>query len=881
MRGMSAPHVRRPRYPGRNPRRFQDKYKELNPGRYAAEVQKVVASGRTPAGMHRPIMVDEVLRALVPTPGNIAVDCTLGGGGHAQAILQRILPGGRLIGLDVDPIELPRTEARLRAAGFGADVFVTHRRNFAGLPQVLAAEGVPAADVILADLGVSSMQLDNPDRGFTYKGAGPLDMRMNPSHGEPASKLLGHLSEEKVCALLEENADEPHATIIAGVLKGRPLETTGELERVVRNGLIAAMPRVTEEDVAMSIRRTFQALRIAVNDEFGVLDALLRSLPLYLAPGGRVAFLTFHSGEDRRVKKSFQAGMREGVYAAENDEVERATAEERYANPRASSAKLRWAVRATALVLTLTFVRSAGAQPVQPHGHDLGSVEFPVSCSAAARTEFNRAVALLHHMTYPQAREAFQQVAKTDPRCAMAQWGIAMTLFQPLWPTRPSLEARQAGWDAVQKARALQPPTERERMFVMAAEAFFLEPSSPDYWLRIGRWEQVMAKVYAAFPDDPEAATFYAMAHLATTPSDTISRAHADRAAEILLRVYTRYPDHPGAMHYLVHANDVPGRERESLEITRKYDAVAPSNPHALHMPTHIYTRLGEWDAVIQGNLRAADAALEHPAGAHGEFVWDEFPHAIEYLVYAELQKGADQLAAAQLQRLHNTPRLEPTFKTAFHLVSTTTRDVLERHAWDEAASIVPRQPAGLEWDRFAWPEAIAQFARGMGAAHLGRLPDARAASARLEALEAATRKSGEELFARNIQMLRLELNAWLAHAEGRQRASLALMREAADLETSTPKHAVTPGPTIPAYELLGDLLMEQKQPGEARAAYKRSLELYPKRFNGLLGAARAARDQGDAATARTFYQALLEVATGGTRQPALKEARDYTAQGR
>jgi 16S rRNA (cytosine1402-N4)-methyltransferase len=345
MRGMSAPHVRRPRYPGKNPRRFQDKYKELNPDRYAADVQKVVASGRTPAGMHRPIMVDEVLRALAPAAGNIAVDCTLGGGGHAQAILQRVLPGGRLIGLDVDPFELPRTEARLRAAGFGPDVFVTHRRNFAGLPQVLAAEGITAADVILADLGVSSMQLDNPERGFTYKGAGPLDMRMNPSHGEPASKLLAHLSEEKLSALLAENADEPHAEIIASLLKQEPLETTEALERVVRSGLIDAMPRVREEDVTMSIRRTFQALRIAVNDEFGVLDALLRSLPQCLAPGGRVAFLTFHSGEDRRVKKSFQAGLREGVYASVNDEVERATAEERYANPRASSAKLRWAVR--------------------------------------------------------------------------------------------------------------------------------------------------------------------------------------------------------------------------------------------------------------------------------------------------------------------------------------------------------------------------------------------------------------------------------------------------------------------------------------------------------------------------------------------------------
>lgn len=520
---------------------------------------------------------------------------------------------------------------------------------------------------------------------------------------------------------------------------------------------------------------------------------------------------------------------------------------------------------------------------VQPHaGHSsLGKVDFSITCSEQAQVGFNRAVALLHHMTYPQAREAFQRVTTTDPRCAMAHWGVAMTLFQPLWPTRPRPEALQQGWEAVQKAKTLEPPTERERLFVAAAEAFFLEPASSDYWLRIRRWEQAMEKVYASFPEDPEVAAFYALAHLATAPSNTISRAHSDRAAEILLRVYERNPDHPGAMHYLVHANDVPGRERESAEITRKYDAAAPRNPHALHMPTHIYTRLGDWTAVVQGNLRAAEAALEYPAGDQGQFVWDEFPHAIEYLVYAYLQNGSDDRAAAQLERLRATARLEPTFKTAFHLASTQARYALERRAWNEAALIVPRQPATLDWDRFTWPEAIAQFAHGLGAAHLGRVNDAKAAGKRLEELEAATRKGGEDLFARNIQVLRLELSAWVAHVEGQRESSVALMREAAELEASTPKHAVTPGPTLPAHELLGDLFMEQKQPAEALAAYKRSMELYPKRLNALLGAARAARALGDESLARTFYEELLEVAEGGTRQPALKEAQSYVAQRR
>ena len=341
----SAPKRRR-RYPGRNPREFHDKYKELNPEQYPAEMQKVLASGKTPAGMHLPIMVDEVVGCLRPSPGDVAVDCTLGGGGHARAILERVQPGGRLIGLDVDPLELPRTEAHLRAAGFGADAFVARHANFAGLAKALAAEGLEHADVILADLGVSSMQFDNPERGFSYKGVGPLDMRMNPRRGEPASQLIVRVDEEALARLLTDNADEPHSHLIARLLKAQPLETTHAAERLLRAGLTSALPGVAKTDVKMSIRRTFQALRIAVNDEFPALDALLRSLPQCLAPGGRVAVLTFHSGEDRRVKKAFQAGRRAGVYSEVATEVIRSTKAETFANRRASSAKLRWAVRA-------------------------------------------------------------------------------------------------------------------------------------------------------------------------------------------------------------------------------------------------------------------------------------------------------------------------------------------------------------------------------------------------------------------------------------------------------------------------------------------------------------------------------------------------------
>lgn len=525
-------------------------------------------------------------------------------------------------------------------------------------------------------------------------------------------------------------------------------------------------------------------------------------------------------------------------------------------------------------LLLAWFARDAGSQTGEHDPHARDTVTFPVSCAPAAQAEFSRAVILLHHMTYPQAREAFRTVAATDPRCAMAHWGIAMTLFQPLWPTRPGPDALSRGWAEVQKAKAHPAPSAREQLFIAATEAFFLDPASTDYWLRIRRWAEAMARLRATLPQDNEVAVFHALAILASAPADTLSRVSADRAATILVNVLARQPGHPGAMHYLIHANDVPGREREELEVTRTYESAAPSNPHALHMPTHIYTRLGDWDGVARGNLLASEAALHSPAGPNGDLVWDEFPHAIEYLVYAYLQQGADHAALGQLQRLRATPRLEPTFKTAFHLASTEVRYALERHAWTEAAQVSVREPSTLPWDRFPWPEAITWFGRGLGAARLGDLRAAEASSERLAELEVTAQDSGEVLFTRNIRILRLELNGWISHLHGRSDESLSLLREAIALEVATPKHAVTPGPTVPASELLGDLLMEQGRAVDALAAYQFALSLQPRRYNSLLGAARAARASGQAEAARAAYQELLKVASVGSNRESLREAR-------
>ena len=336
---------RRTRYRGANPRRFAEKYKELQPGRYPDEVAKVLANGRTTAGTHRPILVREILEALSPRPGEVAVDCTLGYGGHAREVLAAIQPGGRLIALDIDPIEGPKAEARLRALGFPDGSLTVHRRNFAGLSALIAAEAPGGADVILADLGLSSMQIDDPARGFSFKDDGPLDMRMDPARGRPASALLAELDEPALARLLTENADEPLAAVVAAaIVRARartPLTTTRALAAVVRT----AYARRPEGEANDAIRRVFQAIRVAVNDEFASLAALLRALPSCLGPGGRVAVLTFHSGEDRRVKSAFKEGLQTGLYASIANEVVRSSAEERRANPRSTSAKLRFAVR--------------------------------------------------------------------------------------------------------------------------------------------------------------------------------------------------------------------------------------------------------------------------------------------------------------------------------------------------------------------------------------------------------------------------------------------------------------------------------------------------------------------------------------------------------
>lgn len=504
----------------------------------------------------------------------------------------------------------------------------------------------------------------------------------------------------------------------------------------------------------------------------------------------------------------------------------------------------------------------------------LGRVVFELSCAPPATEEFERGLALFHHMTYPVAYAAFETVTELDEGCAMGYWGMGMSLFQPLWPTRPSDGDLEQGWELMQIARDESGSTERERAFIRTGEAFFDPQGSPDYWTRIRRWADASAELHERYADDREARALHALSILATASlHDDPDGDHA-RAASMLAEILAEEPTHPGAVHYTIHANDFAGRADRSLEVVRSYGEIAPENPHALHMPTHIFVRLGLWDEVVEWNIRAAEAALAQSAGPNGEYVWDEFPHAIEYLTYAYLQQADDNAAAESIRRIRAVPNLQPTFKTAFHLASTAARYALERKAWDEAVTLAARPSDRLQWDRFPWPEAISVFARGFGAARTGDLQTAEQSSRRLSDLVEQAQRSGEAVFVAPIEIMRLELRAWYEKESGDSERALELMSEAVELEERTPKHPVTPGVILPAKELLGDLHLSLDDPAGALVAFRAADAEVPGRFNTILGLARSYAALGDEEAAEGFYARLLAVAPAGSHRQGVIEAR-------
>jgi hypothetical protein len=519
------------------------------------------------------------------------------------------------------------------------------------------------------------------------------------------------------------------------------------------------------------------------------------------------------------------------------------------------------AVAAVAVVLAVSPL-SADEKDHQHHApQKLGRIDFPISCATGAQLEFQRAVALLHSFWYDESEKAFRAAWAADPSCAMAQWGVAMANYHPIWAP-PNAAELAKGREAAAQARALKAPTAREAAYVRAISAFY-EPAEADHRTRSLAYEKAMEAVAAAHPEDDEAAIFHALALLGTAPPTDRTYANQHRAGEILNRVLPRRPDHPGVAHYLIHSFDYPALAHHALAAARSYSKIAESSPHALHMPSHIFVRLGLWDDSIRANRDSADTAKAHRQKASpGGSSFDEL-HALDYLAYAYLQQGRDGEARATVDAALAAKDLDlSNFAAAYALAAVPARYALERGRWAEAAALEVA-PAWFPWAQFPYAEAITHFARAVGAARTGDVGRARAAKERLDALHRALVEAKTAYWPDQVEIQRRAADAWIARAEKRDEDALRLMRAAAELEASTDKHPVTPGVVMPAREQLADLLVELGRPAEALAEYEGSLAVAPGRLYAEIGAASAAHAAGDGARARAHWAKVQAITSG------------------
>ncbi|MDE1465909.1 tetratricopeptide repeat protein [Spartinivicinus poritis] len=513
---------------------------------------------------------------------------------------------------------------------------------------------------------------------------------------------------------------------------------------------------------------------------------------------------------------------------------------------------------------------------------NIGKIEFPISCSDDARQKFERALVLLHHMMYAQAKEHFTDLTQQEPNCAMAYWGVAMTLFQPLWPGRPSEEKLDEGWQAINKAKTIQTISPREKSYITATEAFFNNWQSLTHPQRIAAWEAAQHKTFQQLSDDINAAAFYALSHLATAPKEDKSYSHQKEAGKLLEKLYQRAPQHPGVIHYTIHAYDNPLLANRAITAARAYDKIAPDVPHALHMPTHIFVRIGLWPDVVQWNVRSAKAALNYPAG---DFISHHYLHALDYLLYAHLQRGDDQAAKKTLKDMNTANKHQETFVSAYALASMPARFALERHRWREAAELESRVPASFPWEKFPQVEAISYFAKGLGATRSGDFASAQQSIQVMDELYAKTKQAGSNYWAVLVDAQRKTIAAWIRFMNGDTKAALAMMRQAADLEDSVDKHPVTPGVVLPARELLGDMLILTANYQDAINAYEASLAISPNRLNSIYGIGHANELAGNSTKAKLYYKKLFDIAAPSVQKLAQqtkgKEIRESLKQSR
>jgi hypothetical protein len=536
--------------------------------------------------------------------------------------------------------------------------------------------------------------------------------------------------------------------------------------------------------------------------------------------------------------------------------------------------------RVVGVMLVTLLLASPVATPSRAaEGEKFGTVDFATSCNAAAQPPFKVGVALLHSFALDHAIKWFTEAAQIDPVCAIAHWGVAMAWLGNPLAAPPSPRGLKEGWAAVERAKAAGAKTQRERDYISAIETLYKDADKVDHRTRTLAYAKAMEELAQRYPDDREAAIFYALAlNITLNPNDK-TYANQLKAAAILEKGFAEQPNHPGVAHYLIHSYDFPPIASKGLPAARRYAGIAPAAPHAQHMPSHIFTRVGAWQESIDANRASAKAALASVADNQYQFGLRSYEalHAFDYMMYAFLQLAKDREARALMEEVGATRKLNVDhFAGAFALAAIPARFRLERGHWAEAAGLAVT-PSDVPWDRFAQAESIIWFARGLGAARSGDIASARKDLARLDALRDALTQAKSAYWAQQSEIQRRAVAAWIALAEGKKEEAVTLMRSSADLEDSTEKHPVTPGAIKPARELLGDMLLEAGQPGEALKEFEASQRTDPDRFNGLYGAARAAELAGDREKARAHYARLVSLAAqADTERPELRQAKAF-----
>ncbi|QHT65802.1 tetratricopeptide repeat protein [Rhodocytophaga rosea] len=514
-----------------------------------------------------------------------------------------------------------------------------------------------------------------------------------------------------------------------------------------------------------------------------------------------------------------------------------------------------------------------------PPDQEFGALAVSFETSCGQTEDFNLAMALLHSFEYDEAEKIFARIIDAQPDCAMAYWGVAMSNFHPLW-TPPAEPELKKGANAIALARKITQKTNRESDYIEAISAYYTDWDKLDHPTRSQKFEKAMQQLYTSYPTDKEAAIFYALAlNAAADPSDkTLSK--QKKAGSILQALYSKEPNHPGIVHYIIHTFDSPELADIGLAAARKYASVAPSSAHALHMPSHIFTRLGLWDESIKSNLASVSSAQCYAEASGIKGHWDEELHGIDYLMYAYLQKGDNELAKQQWEYLKTIKEVSPVnFKVLYAFAASPSRYVLENKLWKEAATL-ETQPANFPWEKFPWQKAIIHFARLLGNVHTGYIDSAKAELITLHQLHDNLLAQKDTYKANQVDIQQKAGEAWIKFKEGKQDKALELMQMAAEMEDKTKKHPVTPGEVIPARELLADLLLQLNKPELALQAYEADLKTHPNRFNGLYGAGMAAEKAGKPDKAGTYYRQLVSMASPAhSTRPELVSLKQYVQQ--